>query len=131
MVLTVRPTQNLMPNELAQTGLEADMTDQEWRNDDVIAGGPDRHTDRVIVGKFIGEVAEAADLFKHRSPHCDGGPEAGLRGLEGQSDNRLRQKMRVDGKRRHPRPQALAGNAVVQRCDRAGAWLRQQGGDIA
>lgn len=87
-----------MPNELAQAALEAVVTHQERRSDDVIALGTNGNADGVIVGEYVGESPKAADPVEGRSAQCDGGAETRLPTEEDRGDC-VRQELRVDGER--------------------------------
>ena len=78
MLLIVRRDPDLMQRELAQAAFEAAMADQKRRGGDLVACGAHGNPDRIVVGKLVGEAAEAADLLKRRTAPRDRGAEAGF-----------------------------------------------------
>src|SRR5215475_6924820 len=121
---SARPAQ-LVPPQLSQRGLAAEMRYREWRDRNDVAALAHRRPDRVVVIEAIRKRRKAPDRIERCIPERDGRAEARLRQPGRKPEHRARQEMRIDEERTELRPWAVRCNAMIEAGDGADARLLQ------
>lgn len=106
------------------------MADCEPRYCNMIAGEADGFSDFVVIGQMPREALEASKRSQRSSPERDGRAAAGVRKVEGECDDDIREKVTVYRQSFMARPDVPVRQPVIEAGDSAYVLFIEMGGQL-
>ena len=108
----------LVPDEIGESPVVADVADKQRGNGHAKAEPANRRPDRVVVGKLVGKRLKSADFGQSVPAKGDGRAEARFGEAELKSDKHIRQKMAVDRVGCEAGPDPICRQPTIEAADK-------------